>query len=216
MDEKPRVVSLLSPNVQPFGAMGVIAYVLWIIIKTIFLPKIKKLSGRRFAVLGMKEAGKTRFYCFLRSVEYVEGQTSTDKYHEFTYKKKDGTEILIKEGYDIGGGENFIPEWYPKMLAESDSVIFVFDLYKYTNDENYKKQTNARLDYINAHCDESKESLTLLTHIDKFGSKFKKAVDRFTDEIGKKPYGHFVLRNYAPVDMTRNDMLRAIEDKIFK
>ena len=61
-----------------------------------------------------------------------------------------------------------------------------------------------------------KDILTLLTHIDQFGKKYKEAVNKFADNIKGKNYADIVLRNYAPVNMTESEQLRKIENKIFK
>ena len=181
-----------------------------------FINRLRRLHGKKIAVLGMKGAGKTRFYKFLQQVEYVEGQTYEGKYPQFTYTKADGTTILISEGTDIGGGEEFIPTWYEKLLEESDSIVFVFDLFQYDKDKKYQSQTNARLEFIKNHMATDKDILTLLTHIDQFGKKYKEAVNKFADNIKGKNYADIVLRNYAPVNMTESEQLRKIENKIFK
>lgn len=181
-----------------------------------FIKPLSGLHGKRIAVLGMKGAGKTRFYKFLQQEEYTEGQTYEEKYPQFTYTKTDGTKILISEGTDIGGGEEFIPTWYEKLLGKSDSIIFVLDLYQYNTDVKYQKQTNARLEFIKNHMDKDKDILTLLTHIDQFGKRYKEAVNNFIDKLKEKDYADIVLKNYAPVNMTESDQLRKIENKIFK
>ena len=181
-----------------------------------FIRKLTGLQGRKIAVLGMKGAGKTRFYKYLQQEDYVEGQTYEEKYPQFTYTKADGTKILIREGTDIGGGEEFIPLWYEKLLDESDSIVFVFDLFQYHNDTKYKIQTNARLEFIKHHMNKEKDILTLLTHIDQFKKKYKEAVNTFICDIKTKSYADIVLKNYAPVNMTDPKQLRIIEDKIFK
>ena len=48
----------------------------------------KKVKGKSLVVLGMKGAGKTRFYRFLQNKPYIESETEVEEYEEFVYRKK--------------------------------------------------------------------------------------------------------------------------------
>lgn len=185
----------------------------------LFIVGLTKLPGKKIAILGMKGAGKTRLLNFLQQKPYVEYGTMEDAYSEFIYTKQDGSQIKIHKGIDIGGEERHIPEYYKKWLEESDrSIIFVFDLYQYNNDEQYRDNTNARFDYINRYFkgEKDKDICVLSSHIDLFGKDAQKAVNKFKEYIEKKEYANLILRNYSPVNMTDDEMLRKIEDQILK
>ena len=77
----------------------------------------RKVKGKRLAVLGMKGAGKTRFYRYLQNKPYIEGESGVDEYEEFEYKKQDGMTIYIRKGKDIGGSEDYI-NLYEDMIKE--------------------------------------------------------------------------------------------------
>ena len=54
------------------------------------------------------------------------------------------------------------------------------------------------------------------SHIDQFGKDAEKAVNKFKENIEKKEYANLILRNYSPVNMTDDKMLRDIENRILK
>ena len=185
-----------------------------------FIKNLTELPGTKIAILGMQGAGKTRLLRFLQQKEYAQHtdeDTSVDEYIEFIYKKQDGTEVKILKGMDIGGAERFIPKYY-RCLEDTDrSIIFVFNLYLYHNDEKYKNATNARFDYINRYF-KGKGICTLGSHIDHFDNvaDAKKAVDKFKESIENKDYANLVLGNFSPVNMTDEKTLRALENQILK
>lgn len=201
----------------PILAGPIIVFLAWLAGK--FIKDLTELPGKKIAILGMKGAGKTRLLNFLQQKPYDRHHTTEEGYSEFTYTKQDGTEIKISEGTDIGGSETYIPQYYKMWLEETDrSIIFVFDLYQYNNNEQYKKETNARFDYINRYFNDEngKGICVLLSHIDQFGKDAEKAVNKFKEDIEKKEYANLILRNYSPVNMTDDKMLREIEDQILK
>jgi len=110
---------------------------------------IKKINGKKLAILGMDQSGKTYYFYFLQGKEYKEGpQTKISKIESFYYKKEDGTSIKIAEGYDIGGSKLFIKDHYEQLMNDSDCVIFMFDISKYDKEYEYTKEVHARFEFL--------------------------------------------------------------------
>lgn len=110
-------------------------------------PKKNKLG-----VLGMQQAGKTRFLRFLQNKPFIEGQTSRDSYEEFKYKLNDEKEIIISSGIDLGG-ETLYRGDYNKIMNQSNLILYFFDIDKYIknpleNSEYYQRGCNSRFEHI--------------------------------------------------------------------
>lgn len=196
--------------------MGV--YFIWRYYESQSGQKLQPIKGIKLGILGMKGAGKTRLYSYLNpKMEYVEGQTYMEPYSSFSYKKKDGTIVNIEEGIDIGGGEDEAKEFMHQFLQEKDSIIFIFDICKYSKNMKYKEITNARIDYINSCRREGTKICFLLSHVDMLGNTLQtaKIISSFQKEMKDKPYGTIVLNNFAPVNITDSNQLMTIENKLF-
>ena len=180
--------------------------------------RYRKVKGKRLVVLGMKEAGKTRFYRFLQNKPYVEEETEVDNYEEFYYNKNNGETVLIKKGIDIGGSEDYVKPYYERMIAENDILIYCFDISRYLIDTAYMKQVNYRFEFISRKYKELEKDkynfVKLATHIDKTPNP-KEAVKKFDSMIEKKEYKTDFKRNLFPVDVTNKQEMQKIVDKIF-
>jgi GTPase SAR1 family protein len=178
----------------------------------------RKVKGKRLVVLGMKGAGKTRFYRFLQNKPYVEEETEVDNYEGVVYKKKNGETVLIKKGKDIGGSEDYVKQYYEKMIAENDILIFCFDISRYLIDTAYMKQVNNRFEFISRKYKELKKDkynfVKLATHVDKTPNP-KEALKKFNSMIEKKDYKIDFKKNLYPVDVTNEQELQKVVDKIF-
>lgn len=190
------------------------------IITICLIGALTSVKGTKIAVLGMKGAGKTRFYRFLQGKEYAEGenlQTIAEQYDGFVYKKADGTEIKIRSGYDYAGGKEVAERTNEKLIAESDTIFFIFDLYKYFKVDEYKNDTNNRLNFVIKKID-NKNLYVLGTHIDmiKSDSQLKKSKKELENYIEQNGYYEKIKQgNLALVDMTNSDELKKVVDKLF-
>lgn len=191
---------------------------------TLILLKSRKTQGQRLAVLGMKDAGKTRFYRFLQGKEYIEGldnETEQDDIESFTYSCSNGSKIKIQKGYDYGGGRDLIKTHYEDLLKASDIVVFVFDLHKFLNDLEYQKETNSIASLINEMNYKKCNIVKIASHKDEFDLSKQKIKSIFIDDFknaiqGKKYWDAILDFNFFFADMRNNDELRTIADKIFK
>ena len=178
------------------------------------VPKIFKLMGKTIGVLGMKEAGKTQLYRNLQNSPYnsYEG-TSVDDYESFTFKHGD-TKVKIYAGRDIGGGERYIKEYYKNMIEEKNIIFFVFNVAKYTCDENYASEVRARMDYIWRHLMEKYKNydiiktklLTIGSHFDLIEeSNQKSLLESLQKGIEDKPYSRMFTGNFILADLTKRN-----------
>lgn len=191
----------------------------------------KKIKGKNLVVLGMKGSGKTRFYRFLQGKPYIEGETEQEEYGGFAYKKKDGETIFIKKGIDIGGGEDFIKD-YEKMIENCDCLVFCFNLPQYLSDNEYEKSVNSRIDFVWRKFKDKKIAernfvwrkfkdrkiaernfVTLASHTTPGGDKDSKT--KFKSKIKGKEFEDFCRINFFMVDMTDEECLKDVVNKIF-
>lgn len=182
---------------------------------TIFSTKTEKTQGMSLAVLGMQMSGKTLFYNHLRRMPYgTYAGSNYDGYESFTIKLAN-REIKIKKGYDIGGGEETIRQHYDKMIADSDIIVFVFNIYQYMNDISISKDTNARFEYINRK--RGNKSIVMLgTHLDLFNKKEKEnVIGNFKRKIAEKDYLKMFDVNFFVLNMTDIEAVHKVAEKIF-
>ena len=190
---------------------------------SLILLRTCKIKGKKLAVLGRKDAGKTRFYRFLQGKEYIEGvdnETEQDDIESFTYTCSNGSKIKIQKGYDYGGGRDYVKAHYKELLKDSDIVVFVFDLHKFLNDMEYQKETNSIASLINEMNYKKCNIVKIASHKDEFDLSKQKIKSIFTDFKnaikGKKYWDAMLDCNFFFADMRNNDELKTIADKIFK
>jgi len=191
---------------------------------TLILLKSHKTQGQRLAVLGMKDAGKTRFYRFLQGKKYVEVldlETEKDAIESFTYTCSNGSKIKIQKGHDYGGGRDYVKTHYEDLLKDSDIVVFVFDMHKFLYDMEYQKETNSIASLINDMNYKNCNIVKIASHKDEFDlskQKNKKQIyNEFCNVIKTKKYWDSIMDyNLFFADMRNNDELKTIADKIFK
>ena len=180
-----------------------------------------KQSQTSIAVLGMKAAGKTCLHCALRNVDYVNLETSIESYPAYTYKKKDGKNIRIKEGFDIGGGNEFRSK-YETMIKNADTVFFLFSLVEYRKNRDYSEETRSRLEFVTRKCKANRKNLvTLITHKDAFNQEqLDKAIADYKYDVIKSgktstPYEDAVVKyKFYPINTTDRTEIRSIIDII--
>lgn len=198
----------------------------------IFVTKIKRLDGKKIAVLGMKGAGKTRLLCLLQNKAYVEQETLIEHYDKFAYTKENGEKVEIMEGCDIGGGEDFIASDYWKKLANCDNMMFLFDIDEFLSNKNYQEQVCARLDFIYERWQKPEKTAVFATHMDRYFEernltasistlwsasfrKTAKALDKSVWEVIKgKRYESLFKTNFFVVNMLEEQNMKSIIDKI--
>ncbi len=179
---------------------------------------VPPVNGKKLAILGMDQSGKTLYFHFLQGKEYFEQQTEIDEIGPFTYKKSDGTTIKIKKGIDIGGSQRFARR-YEELMNNSDCVIFMFDISKYFKDDEYRRDVHSRLEYIY----NKKESQGIAncnfkifaTHKDLLDSNdLNEAKTMFENNIKNKPYKDILNCAIFRINLRDKDKVKEITDKI--
>lgn len=190
---------------------------------SLILLRTCKIKGKKLAVLGMKDAGKTRFYRFLQGKEYIEGvdeESGQNEIESFTYTCSNGSIIKIQKGYDYSGARDYVKTFYEDLLKDSDVVVFVFDLHKFLNDMEYQKETNSIASLINEMNYKKCNIVKIASHKDEFDLPRQTINSIFTDfkyAIQGKRYWNAILGcNLFFADMRNKDELKIIADKIFK
>lgn len=196
-------------NPLVYYPIAAIAYLL-------FRMYYKKTKGNSLGIIGMKGAGKTTFYNKLGLLGNDGGGTYKTPYNQRNIKIGD-RDIKIASGEDIGGGENFISDQtYEKWFSEKDIIIFIFDISKYCQNENYSDQTNARLSYIYNRFKAKKKTdfenvVIVASHADQFKITYKE----FRNILGEKEYNKLFENNFFLADLTDDKSFNSIIKTIF-
>jgi len=113
---------------------------------------IKPKDIHSMAVLGMAGAGKTTWYDYLTGSQRSGAHTPNfEEIGTFTIKIENGSKthtIKIRKGKDISGMKEKVSVYYDDMIKESDLILFMFDADKFYNNQDYKKDANARIQKI--------------------------------------------------------------------
>ena len=177
-------------------------------------------KGKTIAVLGMQGAGKTQFLANIRNKDYKEyaATIGSEDYEKFNICL--GNRLLsIEGGNDIGGGEELILDYYEDMIKNKEIVFFLFNAYKYINEEKYRKQTQYRLEFINRHSLDSKCTVNVFaTFADRFSNddERKKAYTSIKQSVLGKDYSRlFIPSRFFMQDMRNKKLLMEKLEKIF-
>ncbi|MBD5257488.1 MAG: GTPase domain-containing protein [Barnesiella sp.] len=185
-----------------------------------------EVEGKTLGVIGMREAGKTQLYKTLQQKSYSSYQgTGTNDYEEFTFRYGD-RRIKVAAGRDIGGGENYIREYYKKWIEEKDIIFFVFNACRYISEKNYAQDVKNRMDFIWRHMknkygsnEEIKKKLvTIGSHLDKIDKDKQNSLLRsFQQDVSGKSYSPMFHENFIVANLTEHEKLmkELIDKKIF-
>lgn len=221
---------LLSHNLPTFQQQWAIGWFLPLIIIGAAVIRVmvgyfgdaEPIAGKKIAVLGMQGSGKTQFLANIRNEDYkkYEATIGTEDYEKFNIEIGN-REVTIEGGKDIGGGEENIRFYYEDMIKNNEIVFFLFDAYKYLNNNEYRDETQARLEFVNRHSEKrNKEVVIFSTFADKFENKenTSKAYMKIKDSVSEKPYRQlFVDNRFFLLDMRdKNVLINQILNKIFE
>lgn len=214
LTDNPYVIEaiIFIPPIIVIGVIiaGLIGWVLYLKTKT------KYVKGTSIVVLGMQGAGKTEFLNKLNPKIKVSGEgNSTTEYDSFDISVKNKTK-RINRGKDIVGSESMVRPYYAKLISESDIIFFMFDSYRYLNDNEYRKNTNARIDFINNKI-EGKSHAIIGTHFDLFPKNNKKEViSKIQGYVLNKPYEDLFHENFFVIDATKKDLVFTVINSIIQ
>lgn len=177
----------------------------------------KKTEGKSLGILGMPGAGKTLFLRNLQGKPYTryEQTTGAEDYNSFTFMHQ-GRAISICKGKDIGGNAENIKVYYEDFLKNQDICLFIFDVKKYIEQEKYRNDVNARLDFINRHIKDMKYWAVIGTHVDQVKiEQGKSIIDIVQGHMKNKPYSRLLSINFFARNLTDKKDMDFIIDKIF-
>jgi hypothetical protein len=104
-------------------------------------------SGKKIAILGTIETGKTTMHKFLRDGEIVTNHVATRRQIDVDKSifKVDNYELLIKKGKDISGQRTFLSEW-KDLYIDCNVCFYMFNASKvYTNDKAHIEEIYANI-----------------------------------------------------------------------
>ena len=184
-----------------------------------FIGSLFEEKENKLGVLGMQQAGKTKFLSFLRGVPYVERSTSREEYDSFTIYLKEGKEVHISQGIDIGGGDTYRSE-YKKIIENSDVVFYFFDINKYFKDEvmkdriTYRRECNSRFEFIFDSI-KDKQVLLVATHTDLCGLHSSQIKSKFDEIVSGKRYKD-MLQQVCFINLNDKRQVEEFINKTFK
>ncbi|MFK8303334.1 GTPase domain-containing protein [Capnocytophaga stomatis] len=211
------MITLMPLPLLPILAIlggGVIGGLIGGFIGSLFEEKENKLG-----VLGMQQAGKTKFLSLLRGEAYVERSTSIEKYEPFTIYLKGGKEVRISQGVDIGGGDTYRLK-YKEIIENSDVVFYFFDINKYFKDEvmedriTYRRECNSRFEFIFDKKQE-KKVLIVATHTDLCGIHSSQIKSEFDKIVRDKRYKN-MLQQVCFINLNDEKQVEEFINKTFK
>lgn len=194
----------------------ILGRVLYVAYRHIFV-----LKGRSICLLGMPAAGKTRILRILQGIEYDELKDKQtpgggEPFGSFECYLSDDIRLWVSEGKDINGDEVNIRHYYEDFLKNCDTVLFIFNIYKYLNDKEEEQKTNDRFDYIYKHISKQIKELAFIgTRLDQFNkSEQRKVIDKFMDRIKDREYSN-MFNCLMAIDATNAKHVKEEMCKIF-
>ncbi|MFC0343462.1 hypothetical protein [Epilithonimonas hispanica] len=190
-----------------------------VLLSFLFRKKIRNFlkDGKSLGIIGMQQSGKTRFLAHLRNVPFIDKQTNQDDYPEFIYTTKSGSKIKINSGKDYGGLEMYRKN-YSDIIKKSDVITYFFDINKYFNDMEYRRECNSRFLYLHGSFDKTENKLLVLfaTHTDLCNNMQNKQIKKdFENLIKDKKYKE-LIKETIYVNTTNEDELKELNEILFK
>lgn len=182
------------------------------------------LKGDKMAILGMQESGKTTILRYMQGYTYNSSYkpSGKEKYERFDWKVGDRT---IKAGVDIGGGDEWVKDNYPVLIANNDIIMFVFNADEFLNSNKYKRSTLGRLDFVFENIKEKKggnlddfikNHFALIgTHADFIDESPKSVIQKIQRDCQNKSYSKIFKDNFAILDLTSSEEFNKFIKKIF-
>lgn len=111
----------------------------------------EKLDGKKIAILGARETGKSRFFEYIATEKLA---TNVDDYEQTRTRENvakkyslssptvtrqiDGISITfdLAESIDVGGGANSYGDWQ-KVIQSADFLLYLVDLHQLVHDKTY-------------------------------------------------------------------------------
>ena len=192
----------------PLIVMGAVGAVGGLVTIVAIVSDTEPVIGKEISVLGMQGAGKTQFLAHLSNESYkkLSASVGVETYSAFT-TKIGNRKVEIGGGMDVPGGEEYIRDYYEDQIEKNEIIFFLFNTYKYLNDERYNLETRARLDFINGKIKNTRKKVVVIgTFADKFNdeNERKNAFKKIQESVNNTSYSPLFKINFAIVDMKNN------------
>lgn len=120
----------------------------------------------RLAILGIEESGKTSFLRYISNIEDIEKDQND---YTFNFSDSDNHDFRVEHIYFHSEQIDNINWIYPKVVSESNLILFFFDMSK-IDSEDYLQDVVDRLAVISEYCQlykkDEKTVLIIPTHKD--------------------------------------------------
>lgn len=205
-------------------AIGIGSAIVTIAIIVILATPDKKTT--RIAILGLKASGKTTLWNGLRGARFssdyqVTGkqtgkQTGKEEIGSFTIEK-DGKEITIEKGSDIGGGRDWVL-YYDDLIKDGTFIFFLVDATNISSES--RKDIRSRVQKIIGRMNNASNcgARILITHIDKcYGmqsAEIISSVKEWLDLESVKINGKTAKYEYDAVNLTSTSDIESIKKMI--
>ena len=180
----------------------------------VFSKDKKPLVKKGLFILGMQNSGKTTIYDFLRGEKKAGVTTNINDYDEFTYSFNSTNSIVIRKGIDTGGDPAIFGRYYKKMIENKniDFCFFVFNSFKYVNEEEYRREVNARLHAIYEKGILNKNTAIIGSFRDHFGEeKIYSIHNKITKLTSNKSYSILLSREFFHlIDLTNASKVKTL------
>lgn len=139
--------------------------------------------------------------------------------HPQTYKVGDAT---FDEVTDMSGDSVFLKERFDKDIKNNDYILFFFNVNDYLTNNSYKKDVDARIDFIHQHFEfyttyypsisiRTKKVLLVGTHIDDAKNKMYEV--EIAKSVAGKPYAK-LFEHIVYINMLEEGSYKRITDKL--
>lgn len=167
----------------------------------------------KLGLLGMKASGKTTFLNNLRGIKAVPKTTSKESYVGFEFELSSGKTIYIDKGNDMGGDKNYMAE-YRHIVEKNDVIVYFFDVCRYLTENEYLRECNSRLDFINGGIKDKKIAI-IASHSDLSKRSEEKLIEDILNLVRDKKYSNLFNNGLFVVNLTDDKEVIELIDKIF-
>lgn len=180
----------------------------------------QKTTGKTLGVLGMVQAGKSRFLSNLGLFPFSEAATNIKEYQSHILELND-RKIKIQSGEDIGGNIA-IKHYYNQWIEEKDITVFIFDGPRFLTETSYEKDVKRRLHFIYnkakvKYIDDSDFTniVVIVSHPDQFKGKKEKMLEDIIGKVQNRKYCALLKSNVFAADLRSKEQVMEIANKIF-